>query len=52
MPQGLNYGRPSGTCKEIPALRILSANACLQQLTNRYALPVSRDIDNVTFWVH
>jgi hypothetical protein len=36
MPQGLNYGRPSATCKEIPALRILSANARLQQL-----LPVS-----------
>jgi len=27
MPQGLNYGRPSGTCKEIPALRIVSAIA-------------------------
>ena len=35
MPQGLNYGRPSGTCKEIPALRILSANACFHQLTGK-----------------
>ena len=32
MPQGMNYGRPSGKCKEIPALRILSANGLITEV--------------------